>query len=101
MVSRVVIKVHIACFIDGWQFTGEMDLKARDKARNEFMEHSNVNIMIAGLKCGGIALNLTAANRVISIDLWWNHSAELQAFGRVFRYAMPKINWKLYNHCSL
>lgn len=73
------------CSSNVLQFTGEMDLKARDKARRQFLEDSEVNIMIAGLKCGGIALNLTAANRVISIDLWWNHSVELQAFGRVFR----------------
>lgn len=48
---------------------------------------SETKILIAGLKCGGQGLNLTAANRVISVDLWWNYSVELQAFGRVFRQA--------------
>ena len=46
---------------------------------------SDSKILIAGLKCGGVALNLAIANRVIILDLWWNHSLELQAFGRVFR----------------
>lgn len=64
-----------------------MTQQARHKAVQTLSaEDSECKIMIAGLKCGGQGLNLTAANRVISIDLWWNHSVELQAFGRVFRY---------------
>lgn len=37
------------------------------------------------MRCGGQSLNLTNANRVILIDIWWNQAAEEQAFGRVFR----------------
>lgn len=63
-----------------------MTTQARHKAVQEFnAPDSGLRIMVAGLKCGGQGLNLTMANRVISIDLWWNHSVELQAFGRVFR----------------
>ena len=68
------------------KFTGDMSQQARYKAVQNFgAQGSELKIMIAGLKCGGQGLNLTMANRVISIDLWWNHSVELQAFGRVFR----------------
>lgn len=30
------------------------------------------------------------ANRVISVDLYWNHSVEQQAFGRVLRLGQEK-----------
>lgn len=37
-----------------------------------------------------MALNLTCANRVILVDLWWNLSIEMQAFSRVFRIGQTK-----------
>ncbi len=42
------------------------------------------------MRCGGQALNLTAANRVISVDQWWNTAMETQAFGRVHRIGQEK-----------
>ena len=71
--------------VDVVQYLGNVDPKTRDVVRKEFLEVRGPKILIAGLKCGGQALNLTVSNRVILIDLWWNHSVELQAFGRVFR----------------
>ena len=53
-------------------------------------EQSLTQDQIAGLKCGGQGLNLTGANRVINIDLWWNYAVEQQAFGRVFRIGQIK-----------
>lgn len=47
---------------------------------------------IASMRCGGQALNLTCANRVILIDVWWNNAAERQAFGRVFRLGQLKTS---------
>jgi SNF2 family DNA or RNA helicase len=73
---RLVVKI-IALVCDGeeWgnvSFTGDMGQDQRYEAINRFHKDPDVRIMIAGLKCGGQALNLTCANRVISIDLWWN-----------------------------
>ncbi|KAH0558478.1 hypothetical protein GP486_004865 [Trichoglossum hirsutum] len=62
-----------------------MNSKARIAAVKSLNDDPLKRIMIAGLKCGGQGLNLTMACRVICIDLWWNHSVEQQAFGRVFR----------------
>ncbi|KAI9815366.1 MAG: hypothetical protein M1832_005505 [Thelocarpon impressellum] len=91
LMARILGRV---CQAEGWTFvyyTGEMNEKARHLVSRKFQSpDSGVKIMIAGLKCGGQGLNLTAANRVISIDLWWNHSVELQAFGRVFRIGQSK-----------
>ena len=36
------------------------------------------------------SLNFQFANRVISLDLWWNHAVEQQAFGRVYRVGQLK-----------
>ncbi len=91
LMTRILAKI---CEGEQWPFvlfSGDMTLQAREKAVREFgAEDHNVRIMIAGLKCGGQGLNLTMANRVISIDLWWNYSVELQAFGRVFRIGQHK-----------
>lgn len=40
---------------------------------------------MASLKCGGVGLNLTEANRVICMDLAWNAATENQAIDRVHR----------------
>ncbi|RYP51211.1 hypothetical protein DL768_003417 [Monosporascus sp. mg162] len=71
-------------------YNGDMTIKERDKAVQAFWEHKPIKVMIVSLRCGGTALNLTCANRVISVDLYWNHSIEQQAFGRVFRIGQKK-----------
>jgi SNF2 family DNA or RNA helicase len=90
-----------------------MTLDQRHASVKKFHTNPEIKIMIAGLKCGGQALNLTCANRVISMDLWWNRmfssqaalglcpvyhdanmdhpdSIEQQAFGRVYRIGQHK-----------
>lgn len=42
------------------------------------------------LKCGGVGLNLTRANRVISLDLGWSEAIESQAFDRVHRLGQTR-----------
>jgi hypothetical protein len=37
-----------------------------------------------------LSLNFPFANRCISLDLWWNHAVEQQAFGRIFRMGQKK-----------
>ncbi|CAG9973293.1 unnamed protein product [Clonostachys byssicola] len=69
---------------------GSIDDRGRKKAIEAFKTEPNKKIMIIGLKCGGQALNLTEANRVILIDPWWNNVQENQAFGRVWRHGQTK-----------
>ncbi len=42
-------------------------------------------VFLLSLKAGGTGLNLTAANRVIHFDRWWNPAVEDQATDRAFR----------------
>lgn len=87
-----------------------MSLIERNESVVDFRTRDELRIMIANLQCGGQALNLSCANRVISVsrnlglpahmlqqlttsiklDLWWNNAVEQQAFGRVFRIGQKK-----------
>lgn len=73
---------------EGWDykyFVGTMTMDQREKAINEFRGDPNIKLMLASLKCGGLGLNLTMANRVIIVDPWWNQGVEDQAWSRVYR----------------
>lgn len=43
------------------------------------------------MKCGSESLNLTAGNRIIILDPWWNRSTESQAIARVYRIGQKKV----------
>lgn len=40
---------------------------------------------LVSLKAGGVGLNLTSADVVILVDLWWNPAVEEQAIARAHR----------------
>ncbi|CZR51826.1 uncharacterized protein PAC_01703 [Phialocephala subalpina] len=86
IIGRVLERLQIK-FV---YLTGDMSIQTRDKAIAEFQTNTEVNIMVATLKTAGIGLNLTHANRVISLDPWWNASVERQAFARVLRIGQLK-----------
>ncbi|KAI3331733.1 SNF2 family N-terminal domain-containing protein [Xylariaceae sp. AK1471] len=71
-------------------FFGDMSQVAKQNALRGFPEKKEIKVMIASIRCGSVALNLTCANRVILVDLWWNTAIEMQAFGRVFRIGQTK-----------
>jgi SNF2 family DNA or RNA helicase len=72
-----------------------MNREKRDQTIRVFMSKDNAQIMLMSLKCGGVGLsrfrpfllspiytgffvglNLTRANRVISLDLGWSEAVE-------------------------
>ncbi|KAH6718269.1 SNF2 family N-terminal domain-containing protein [Leptodontidium sp. MPI-SDFR-AT-0119] len=88
--ARIIGRI---CNGEGWGFlylTGDSSLEHRDRAIKRFRDDDDAKILIAGLKCGGLGLNFPWANRCISLDLWWNHAVEQQAFGRIFRINQKK-----------
>lgn len=51
-----------------------------------FQEEPNgPSVMLLSLKAGGVGLNLTAADHVFLLDLWWNPAVEQQAADRAHR----------------
>ena len=51
---------------------------------NKF-NNDNTNVFLITLKSGGTGLNLTSADVVIHLDLWWNPQVENQATDRAHR----------------
>ncbi|WQF85877.1 Putative helicase, Zinc finger, RING-type, Zinc finger, RING/FYVE/PHD-type [Colletotrichum destructivum] len=70
--------------------SGKQNTDQRNKAVDEFQNGDKVKILIASLRAGGQCLNLTRGNRVILMELWWNHAVEQQAFARVYRIGQIK-----------
>jgi len=55
-----------------------MTSNQRTNVIKQFQDDKTQSIMLASLKSGGVGLNLTMANRVIVVDLWWNSAVEQQ-----------------------
>ncbi|PPQ65989.1 hypothetical protein CVT26_010649 [Gymnopilus dilepis] len=67
------------------KYQGDMSRTQRERAVQVFMSKEKARVMLMSLKCGGVGLNLTRANNVISLDLGWSQAVEAQAFDRVHR----------------
>ncbi|CAG8961207.1 hypothetical protein HYFRA_00013263 [Hymenoscyphus fraxineus] len=63
-------------------YTGDKTAGKRDVAVKEFENRRDIKVMICGLKCGGVGLNLAFASRAINV--------EQQAFGRIYRIPQPR-----------
>ncbi|RAK99458.1 putative SNF2 family helicase [Aspergillus ibericus CBS 121593] len=77
------------CKTEGWPsacLTGKQRLAAREENMRVFSDkEGQVRVLIASLKAGGIGIDLSAANKCILVDLWWNEAIQEQAFCRLFR----------------
>lgn len=72
------------------RYQGNMNMEEREEALRTFRYDPDCGIMLTSLRAGGVGLNLTHANLVLSLDLWWNAAVELQAFDRVHRMGQEK-----------
>ena len=64
---------------------GSMNSKEREASLTRFKEDESVKVLLLSFKCGSLGLNLTVANRIIMLDIWWNPALEDQAIDRVHR----------------
>jgi len=69
---------------------GHMSSAQQHEAIRLFKEDEDVRIFLISLKAGGVGLNLTRANHVFVMDIWWNPAIEQQAFDRVYRVGQTK-----------
>ncbi|KAH7105900.1 SNF2 family N-terminal domain-containing protein [Auriculariales sp. MPI-PUGE-AT-0066] len=86
MVQEVLRREHMP----NVRLDGSMERNARERVLDEFKSRVGPNIIIISLKCGGVGLNLTEANHVISLDLAWSPAQESQAFDRAHRLGQRK-----------
>ncbi|KXT75546.1 DEAD/DEAH box helicase [Streptococcus sp. DD12] len=70
--------------ITSYQLTGSTPAHERQAMTKAYNMGSRDNFLIS-LKAGGVGLNLTGADTVILIDLWWNPAVEMQAISRAHR----------------
>ena len=70
---------------------GSVKSKERIDRVNEFNNNSDPCVFLIMLKSGGTGLNLTSADVVIHLDLWWNPQAENQATDRAHRIGQKNI----------
>ena len=61
------------------------DTRDRETPVQSFQTDKDITVFLISLKAGGIGLNLTAADRVILLDDWWNPAVEDQAMSRSHR----------------
>jgi SNF2 family DNA or RNA helicase len=69
-----------------------LDGSTRDRAGvvRSFQEESGPPVLLVSLKAGGSGLNLTAADHVFLLDLWWNPAVEQQAADRAHRIGQTR-----------
>lgn len=67
-----------------YTLTGSTPAPLRQEMTTDFNQ-GNRDAFLISLKAGGVGLNLTGADRVILVDLWWNPATESQAISRAHR----------------
>ncbi|KAI8147061.1 SNF2 family N-terminal domain-containing protein [Fennellomyces sp. T-0311] len=72
------------------RYDGSMTLRQREEVLHKFMTEPKYTVLLVSTKCGSLGLNLTVANRVILMDVWWNPALENQAIDRVHRIGQRK-----------
>ena len=85
LLKEELSKEHISFYsIDG-SVKGRDRLPLIDKFNSD-----NTSCFLLTLKSGGTGLNLTSADIVIHLDIWWNPQAENQATDRAHRIGQTK-----------
>lgn len=77
--------------INSYVIDGSVKSKDRMDRVEEFNNNPNPCVFLIMLKSGGTGLNLTSADVVIHLDLWWNPQAENQATDRAHRIGQKNI----------
>ena len=75
--------------METFKITGSTPAKDRQEMTNAFNDGEGDAFLIS-LKAGGVGLNLTGADTVILVDLWWNPAVESQAIGRAHRMGQER-----------
>lgn len=85
IIEKELQKQHLAHYV----LEGNTKPKERLKMVNAFNANER-NIFLISLKAGGTGLNLTGADMVVLVDLWWNPAVEDQATARAHRIGQKK-----------
>ena len=67
------------------RYDGSMPNPLREASLQSLRHDPSVRILLCSLRCGSLGLNLTAADRVVILEPFWNPFVEEQAIDRVHR----------------
>lgn len=67
------------------RYDGKMKNDERERSLDTLRNSESCQVLLCSLKCGALGLNLTAANRVVILEPFWNPFVEEQAIDRVHR----------------
>ena len=76
--------------LTSFKITGSTPAKERQDMTKAFNQGERDAFLIS-LKAGGVGLNLTGADTVILVDLWWNPAVEAQAISRAHRMGQEEM----------
>lgn len=75
---------------------GDMPLKNRTEAINEFQNNNDIKICFVSLMSSAEGINLIASNHLVLIDSWWNNAKMTQVMDRIHRIGQ-KRDVTIYN----
>jgi len=84
---KIPLEYHNISFL---RYDGKLNRKSRQKVLDKFKNSDKYSVLLISLKCASLGLNLTCANRVLFIDLWWNPQISQQAIDRCHRIGQTK-----------
>ena len=76
--------------LTSFKITGSTPSQERQEMTKAFNQGER-DVFLISLKAGGVGLNLTGADTVILVDLWWNPAVESQAIGRAHRMGQEQV----------
>lgn len=85
IVNREFTNNNISTYVIDGSVSAKKRMELVDKFNND-----DTNVFLITLKSGGTGLNLTSADVVIHLDLWWNPQVENQATDRAHRIGQTK-----------
>lgn len=80
----LVEKILDKAKVDYFTIKGSTPARERQEISRAFNQGQG-DVVLISLKAGGVGLNLTGADTVFLLDLWWNPAVEEQAIGRAHR----------------
>lgn len=81
LVEKLLVQENIPFF----RIDGSTPVGRRKKIVEDFQGGNGPSVLLLSLKTGGVGLNLTRANYIFYVDVWWNPAVETQAADRAHR----------------
>ena len=72
------------------RFDGSLNLTQREQVVDRFQRGDENDILLMGVRSGGMGITLTRANHVFHFDHWWNPAVIDQASARVHRIGQER-----------